>query len=324
MREMYGFDGILISLHGHDQDWTQNVREIKVQDNGEMIYWKNGERTLCLYNDLPQHFPLLEKKKRDISEIKLDGISDKIDFIPVSQGLDFYLNDSTLYRIFDKVHHKLGTKYSIHGEITSPFDYFLDLLGHQNALLALIDKHDKCKNILQIYTDGIINLAEGMCDHNIDAVKISSPYAGSGFISPDFYKDFVLPFETQVSQAIRNKGKHVYIHTCGNIDDRLELIADSDASGIECLDPPPIGNVDLADAKKRLSKKCFIKGNIDSVNMLLNKSQQEVLKDAKERIEIGKEGSGFILSTACSIAPKVPKENVEVLYEAVEEFGKYV
>lgn len=101
------------------------------------------------------------------------------------------------------------------------------------------------------------------------AIKISSPYAGAGFLSRNFYKEFVLPYESQIAKAIREKGKQVYIHTCGSIGDRLELIAESDTGGLECLDPPPIGDCDLEDAKKRLGKKCFIKGNIDSVNTLL-------------------------------------------------------
>jgi hypothetical protein len=323
MRNRYKFDGILISLHGHNPRWMDNVREILPQENGEMIYWKNGEKTLCLSDDLPLHFPLGEIQKKHISEIKLSDIPEKIDYIPFSQGGDFCFNEETRYKIFDDIHKILGFEYSIHGEVVSPFDYFLDLIGHQEALMTLLDQPEKSKDILQKYTNAIVTHSEQMCDHEVDAIKISSPYAGAGFISPDFYKNFILPYESQISKAIRKKGKHVYIHTCGSIGDRLELLAESGASGIECLDPPPLGDVDLADAKKRLGKKCFIKGNIDSVNMLLNKSRQEILKDAKERIEIGKKGSGFILSTACSIAPRVPKENIEVLYDAVEEYGKY-
>lgn len=40
----------------------------------------------------------------------------------------------------------------------------------------------------------------------------------------------------------------------------------------------------------------------------------------QKRIEIGKPGGGFILSTACSIAPDVPRDNILALYDAVEEW----
>ena len=79
----------------------------------------------------------------------------------------------------------------------------------------------------------------------VDAIKISSPFAGRGFISSEFYEQFVLPYESQIIREIRQAGKFVYIHTCGSIGDRRELMQRSGASGLECLDPVPVGDVDL-------------------------------------------------------------------------------
>ncbi len=66
----------------------------------------------------------------------------------------------------------------------------------------------------------------------------------------------------------------VYIHTCGDIGDRLELMADTGIDGIDTLDPPPLGSVDLDDAKRRVGDRVFFKGNIDPVNTLLHKPRE--------------------------------------------------
>lgn len=160
-----------------------------------------------------------------------------------------------------------------------------------------------------------------MCSAGVDAIKVSSPFAGAGFISPTFYHDFVLPFEQEIAEAVRNLGVHIYTHTCGAVSDRLELMFDAGVSGIECLDPPPLGNVELEDAKRRTKGRGFIKGNIDSVNTLLFGSHEVILNDARKRIEVGKEGGGFILSTACSVAPRVERSKLLLLREAVEKWG---
>jgi uroporphyrinogen decarboxylase len=159
--------------------------------------------------------------------------------------------------------------------------------------------------------------------HKVDAIKISSPYAGAGFISPEFYREFVLPYEQQIALAVRAQDVHIYTHTCGAINDRLEMMIEAGISGLECLDPPPLGDVRLEEAKKQVGARVFIKGNIDPVNMLLFGTEEEVKEDAKYRIDVGKPDGGFILSTACSIAPHTKRENVQILARAAEEVGHY-
>lgn len=73
--------------------------------------------------------------------------------------------------------------------------------------------------------------------------------------------------------------------------------------------------------KKRIGHRVFIKGNIDPVNVLLLGSREAVRKDAAAKIEMGRRGGGYILSTACSIAPYTKRENVQVLAQLAEETG---
>jgi uroporphyrinogen-III decarboxylase len=65
----------------------------------------------------------------------------------------------------------------------------------------------------------------------------------------------------------------------------------------------------------------FFKGNIDPVNTLLRGSRDRVLADALQRLEIGSRDGGYILSSACSVSPRVPPENVAALAEASRQFA---
>ncbi|MCX6133860.1 MAG: hypothetical protein NTU47_08610 [Ignavibacteriales bacterium] len=320
LREVYDFDGILVSLHGHDRGWKVEIQARRQLPEGEEIVWKDGRRVLYLPYDLPQ--PMHdEEPKPGLSDFSIDALPAILDYIPVSQGLKFKIDTEHPFDVFRNVRAQAGPEYSIHGEITSPFDYFLDLFGHQDGLLGLLNEPEKAKEILAHFTRLIKKLALEMCREDIDAIKVSSPFAGAGFISPNFYKEFVLPYEGEIARAVREKGVHIYTHTCGAVSDRLELIFDAGVSGIECLDPPPLGNVELEDAIKRTKGRGFIKGNVDSVNTLLNGSSDEILNDARKRIAVGKENGGFILSTACSVAPRVERDKLLLLREAVEKWG---
>jgi uroporphyrinogen-III decarboxylase len=323
LRESYSFDGILISLHGHSPDWEKNIEKLKREENQEVILWKNGDRTEFPLDDLPRHYPCRLPSLPSIADIDPGSISQDLDYIPVSQGLNFQLDPDHKYDIFRLIARKAAAEYSIHGEVTSPFDYFLSLFGFERALIYLIENPDKCRDILQRFTEGVEKIALEQTERRVDAIKISSPFAGAGFISHAFYSRFVLPYESQIARAVRSRGVHVYLHTCGAIDDRLEAMAESGISGLECLDPPPLGNVRLEEAKRRVGHKVFIKGNIDPVNVLLQGDPDTVERDVRKRIEAGKPGGGFILSTACSIAPHTKKENIRVLSAITEQQGYY-
>ncbi len=320
LRSRYGFDGILVSLHGHSPDWERAVARRERSPDGERIRWRNGDLTEYPVDDLPVHRPARPPARLELAAFKPDSLAPVASYIPVSQGLRFPLDPEHLFDVFDLVAAAAGRDLSIHGEVTSPLDYFLDLFGFEQALIGFIEDAGRSLAILDRITEGILPLAVGMACRGLDAVKISSPYAGAGFLSPDFYRRFVLPFEGRIAAAVRSAGAHAYLHTCGDVHDRLELMAGSGASGIECLDPPPLGRTELAEAKRRVGRTLFIKGNIDPVHTLLRGEPEKVRRDALARIAAGGPG-GYILSTACSIAPRTPPENVRVLREAAEAFA---
>lgn len=322
LRERYAFDGILISLFGHNPHWEADIDRRYEEKGEEVIQWKTGDRTVFPRDDLPRFYPKKEKQKPSLENFDISSPAAGIEDIPVSQGLRYPLDKNHIFDIIHDISSSAGSEYSIHGEITSPFDYFIYALGFNQAVTGLFENPEKCRDILQFYTDGLILLAEGLGRCPIDAIKISSPFAGSSFISPQQYREFVLPYEEQIALRVRTLGKFVYLHTCGSIGDRLELMSSSAVDGIECLDPPPLGDVGLAEAKKLVGSRIFIKGNIDPINVLLKKDAPDVALDAQKRLEIGKPGGGFILSSACSIAPYTPPQNIRVLAEAAEKYGR--
>jgi uroporphyrinogen-III decarboxylase len=312
-------------LHGHSDKWKKDLLKSECLEEGNYRLTYPNRTEVHSWTDLPLVTYTQPKSLPAIEDIDIDkDIPSVINYIPVSQNLYFDLDQQAMFDIFDIIYGKVGDSVSIHGEITSPFDYFLDLVGYENGLVALIMEPDKCKAILDKFADGILNLAVQMCAKPIDAIKVSSPFAGMGFISSEQYVEFVLPYEQKIISAIRAKGVHVYIHTCGSITDRLELMCESHTSGLECLDPIPVGNVDLEDAFERIGNDLFIKGNIDSVNSLLYADDAKAEADVLKIIETGKnQGKGFILSTACSIAPMVTKERLLMLSQLIDKYGQY-
>lgn len=310
-REIYGFDGVLVNLT-HNSDLKNRIYDIRRTYDCEIVYFKNGDKAVCPYRDNMHWIFEKEGEKLTIENI-----------IPEKIAIQFPTPEDTLTtRLLSK---KIGCSYSIHGEVSSPFTYLFVTLGIEQALMALLDEPDKCKAVIERFVKLSATHAAAHLECGADAIVISSPYAGQGFISKTMYWEFELPYIKCLVSEIHNckPGVPVYIHTCGSLDDRLEDMTESGVDGIECLDPAPLGNVRLEDAKKRIGNKVFIKGNIDSVNTLLWKDEKGVTEDVMHCLEVGKPGGKYILSTACSVAPDVPPHKIKLMVQLAEEYGTY-
>jgi uroporphyrinogen-III decarboxylase len=329
LQQRYRFDGILINIPGRPENVLTDVVSIETNSEGECLTWRDGGVTFIPRDENPHHDQTTRANFEMIDPDDLDAISDLPGYvwntyhIPRVAELRGVLRDipDYFFRTIDLVKRAVGDTVSIHGEVFSPFTHYMELFGYEQALTSLLIDPGKAHAILDQLTGISIAWAVAQARRGVDAVLISSAFAGGSLISTAMYREFVIPYESRVTAAVKKISVPVYTHTCGRIGDRLELMAETGTQGIDTLDPPPLGNVDLAEAKKRVGANLFIKGNLDSVALLAYETRAQVIAEATERIGIGEIGGGYILSTACSVAPRVEPWKLELLAPLVEEIG---
>ncbi len=328
LAERYHFDGILVNLPGRQPDWEEHIVKKERKGIETYIYWDDGSYSVCPDNDNVHHFSsqprpsfqevdpeeLFYVEPHDITGVnhpyyygfsKNHGPHNR-DFFPD------YLMDTLKYVI-----EIAGDYYHISAEIFSPFTQLMELFDYSNALMALMDDPEKCERILENLAEGASELALLEASVSPDAILVSSAFAGGGFISRDFYTRFVLPYEKYIVDRVHAETElPIYVHTCGAIGDRIDLMVKAGWDGIDTMDPPPIGNTEIKDVKRDFGEKLFLKGNLDPVNVLLKGTERDVYDKAVSLIEDAGRGGGYILSTACSVAPQAPPENIAQLYRA--------
>jgi uroporphyrinogen-III decarboxylase len=343
LQRRYRFDGILVNLPGRDPDWRKQVVREFEHDGEHAIEWSNGWFTKGPRDDNPhvyvdmaaneRNFPtfdevdpdkLLYMEPHDISAITYPyswGFGG--DPAPVDKPEEFFppWHCDTVKRVKELTKGEV----SVHAEIFSPFSQMMEMLDYTNGLMALLEDPEKVKAILDRLAEGAAILGRKFVkDGGADAILISSAFTGAGMISRDHYEQFELPYMQRLIRGIKADGDTpVYVHTCGAIGDRMDLMEETGVDGIDTLDPPPLGTVELSKALEILGKRVFIKGNLDPVNSLLLGERADVDKAVHERLELAKPGGAYILSTACSVAPATPPENIEALAEIVDEAGVY-
>jgi hypothetical protein len=328
----YAFDGILVVLPGRPPNYLDNVDSLDEDDDGQWLTWRNGDRTFLPWDDMPHHYPADASKpaRADFATFDPDR-----DFASVNNYLGhvwnalFHIQETPagfpgyLFQAFDLVKARAGDELSIHGSVYSPLTHFVELFGYEPALMAFLTDAGKVHAILDRFTDYVIAWGLALAARGADAIDLSSAFVAAPFLSRRNYRDFVVPYEGRVNRALKAAGSIVYTHSCGKIGDRLDLLAETGTCGIDTLDPPPLGNCDIADAKRDFGERLFFKGNMNSVALLQYKTRDEVLREAMRPLRIGKPGAGYILSTACSVAPRVEPWKLELLTPLAEDLGRY-
>ena len=125
--------------------------------------------------------------------------------------------------------------------------------------------------------EGATALALGQAAAGVDAVLISSAFAGAGFISRAHYREFVLPYEKAIVDRTSTHDVPVYTHTCGAIGDRLELMVDTGTERHRHAGPAAARHGRSGRRRRRTLGRVFLKGNIDPVNTILLGTPGDVL-----------------------------------------------
>jgi len=339
LQRRYRFDGILINLPGRPEGLLDEAAAIeRTRDGGERLAWRNGDVTLFPPDDSPHHHPADSARPQRADFAAADpGHLECLDQLPGYVWNTYHVPwlagkrapgplrevPDYFFRTIDLVRAAVGDEVSVHGEVFSPFTHLMELFGYAQALIGLATDPAKVHRLLDALTVAPVTWGAAQARRGVDAVLISSAFAGGGFISAKMYREFVAPYERRVAEAIKAAGAPVYTHTCGKLADRLELLAETGTQGVDTLDPPPLGNVDLAEAKRRIGDRLFIKGNMNSVALLACQTKAAVVAHAAERIRAGKPGGGYILSTACSVSPRLEPWKLELLTPLAEELGRY-
>jgi hypothetical protein len=325
LQRRYGFDGILVNLPGREPGWRRHVAAVERVPGARRVRWRDGLVTVAPDDDNPHVFTA-------------DGAAPARPLLAdVDPGRLLYVepHDRTGVRSLDsfppwqdaavRAVRERAPDVSVHAEVFSPFSQLLELVGYEPALMALLDAPERVEACLDALTGGTAALMGILADAGADAILISSAFAGGGLISPAHYRRFVLPCERRAIAEFRAAfpGLPVYTHTCGAIGDRLELMAETGTGGIDTLDPPPLGDVQLLEAKRRIGDRLFIKGNIDPVNVVLGGTPAAVRAAAGRCLAEAMAGGGYVLSTACSVAPASPPENILQIRAAAEAVGRY-
>jgi len=213
----------------------------------------------------------------------------------------------------------IGDEIYIMVVMQGPINIASQLRGVENLMMDFYDRPDFVIELLE-YSMQVGNVfAKALAENGARCMQVGEALASPSFMSPAFYKKYLVPFETrQHKQMLEDGVEAVSVHICGKVIPILDDAATTNATAID-LDAP----VDMGEAKKILGTRMAIRGNIDPSSVLYRGTPDDVEQKVKLVIEKAGHGGGLILGSGCDVPYGTPKENLMALVNAARKYGKY-
>ncbi len=222
----------------------------------------------------------------------------------------------------DMVAHLKGKVALIYG-VTSSFGYPSFLRGFANLLTDYYENPELARRIAQISTDFFVELARDAIDAGADILFDGDDYCGKTgpFMSPQHFREFVLPGLQRVVDVGRERNVPVIKHADGYVWPLLPMMVDT---GIDAFNPiEPAAGMDIGEVKRAFGDRIAVIGNIDCANLLQFGEPDEVREAVRECIRAASPGGGHLISSSNTIHEGVKPENYLAMIRATKEFGTY-
>ncbi len=197
------------------------------------------------------------------------------------------------------------------------------LMGFETFCMALAENPDFIKKMF----DKIGSIQCAVLRKVVKLNKVGAVWYGDDLayteglmVSPETYRQYLLPWLEELFGIAREAGLPVAMHTDGDV--RL-LIDDLVGIGLNALHPIEPKAMDIYELKNKYRGKLCLIGNLDLAGALGRGTPAQVRAEVRERIRALAQGGGYAVGSSNSVAYYVPLANYRAMLEATFEFGQY-
>ncbi len=133
-------------------------------------------------------------------------------------------------------------------------------------------------------------------------------------MGPGLWRAFILPVLKRMYGVVKEAGKRVFMHSCGDVD---ELFEDLIAIGLDCFNPFQPEVMDVRALMQQYRGRLTFHGGLSTQRTLPHGSAAEVERETHRLLDLGSSG-GYIFSPAHAVEGDVPLENMLAFINVVQ------
>ncbi|MBN1250197.1 MAG: hypothetical protein JXC32_21210 [Anaerolineae bacterium] len=153
---------------------------------------------------------------------------------------------------------------------------------------------------------------------------VGSEYASEPMLPPRLYDEYEVHYTEPIIRTIQRHGGYARLHSHGRLRRILPSIAEMAPDGLDPIEPPPQGDMTLAEVREQVGAQMVLFGNIEAseIEQLSPEVFETRVRHAIAEGTAG-EGRGFVLMpSACPYGREIPPyvlQNYETMVRLARE-----
>ena len=210
--------------------------------------------------------------------------------------------------------------------VYGPLGYQADMvMSHEELMVNYMTDRDFVVKLVDMFFQNLQAQTKAMLEEGV-RYFYSSWYAHSLSVgwSPQIFRQWFLPMIKAHVELIHSYDGIIDYYDDGKHMGIVKMLCDCGVDVLETCTPPPVGDVDLAEAKKICDSKMTLMGHTDLIYTLKEGTVDDIRKAIKLACQVGGKDGGFILGTSDSIREGTPIENIDAYFKYGRKYGKSI
>jgi len=191
--------------------------------------------------------------------------------------------------------------------------------GMENILVDVALEPDSVERLLGRLTDYILETMQILLSrYEFDAVALSDDYGTQKamIMSPESWRRLVRPRLAEIFETAKRGGRHVFLHSCGNIE---PIIGDLIEMGLDILHPIQPEAMDVFRLKREFGRDLTLCGGLRTQDVLPRGTPEQVRDEVRRLKEVMGVGGGYILEPGITLQADVPLANMVAMIEEARQ-----
>ena len=202
-----------------------------------------------------------------------------------------------------------------------PYERTWPVFGQVGIFTLMMDDPDFVARVFMKYADLITGLYELLEQQGVAYDGVYMPadlgYRNATLFSPALYERLLFPAHRKICDWLKGHGKPLICHSCGKIDVLIPKFIEVGFAAIQPLEAKC--GQDVRELKKLYAGQIVLFGNIDVRK--LSGTKKDIEEEVISKVEIAKQGGGYIFHSDHSVPPTVSFESYCYTVELVKRHG---